>query len=757
MKQSAPAVDESKVALEWWRRLPEWLELTAPDEFLQTVKNELKGFGLYLRLSDSSEPADVTGKVLKCKEDGFELELVIAERDDLEITGHYHGLLAWVAARYARLCEQKHRDFNRRADGFLSDFLDRYDAFGSAVTPHLLASVLAEVSVRHFNQEISSFVFYSEGKAREVFGDGVVGGIPDADKFEQQDFPLLLKEKSYWFPIYTDNRLVAAVAYQERFWPAGQVKYLVDVFNCIGTRLSGITDSEAPRHRVYELGQVIDLTSDHLRTSRGLDYIIQSYVDIIFEVFDCDVCRLFWRESEHELKLRASTPPSDEKDSIIIEEDPLIESVINESKGVLINNVPTAQKNRGRDEGFRSFIAVPLRFKDRVIGTVNISSERANSYTEEQLARLSSFCDRLAGIYSIAQDFANLTAYVEELLLELPVGVINIRFGPSEVILNPVARQLLSITTGRLPQDEFIERIKDLGSEELASLVEEAKEAELVGPEDIEIAADQTHPTVISALRSTVQNVSGEVIGAIIVLADVTEQRLLNRQMSRTERLTALGELASSLAHEIKTPLTSIHGFAQMIPKKMDQPDFLERMSKIVQKEADRLNSLVENLLSFGKPQVEVKSRVNIEEIIDDVRVLVDKKIEKKRAQLKVELPAQLSVMGDGDKLKQVFINLLLNALDAVNPGGEIIVRGQEADKRFVKVEVIDDGEGMEPEMLNKIFNPFFTTKSEGSGLGLAITHRIIEEHGGELEVSSSPGEGTEVSILLPVYEADER
>ncbi len=755
MNQSAPAVDESAGAIEWWRRLPGWLEHSTPEKFLQTVKNELKDFNLYLRLADESAPEGVTGKVLKYTEDGLELELIIADRETVENTGHYHGLMAWIAARYARLREQKHRDFNRRADGFLSDFLDRYTAFGSAVTPYMLASVLAEVSVRHFNREISSFIFYNEDPPHQVFGEAE--NFPEAEKFETHEPPLTSGDGYHWFPIYTENCLLASVAYQERFWPSIRVDYLVDVFNCIGDRLSGMAEAKPPRHRVYELGQAIDLTSDHLRTSRGLDYILQSYVDMIFEVFDCDVCRLFWRESDHELKLRASTPPAEEENTIIIEEDPLIESVINESKGVLINNVPAADEETGRDDGFRSFISVPLRLEERVIGTVNISSERANSYTEEQLARLSSFCDRLAGIYSIALDFANLTAYVEELLLELPVGVINIRFGSSEVILNPVARQLLSIPAGRLGEEEFVERIKKLDSEELVSLVGGAKEADLVGPVDIELGGEQSHPTVISALRSYVKNVSGEVIGAIIVLSDVTEQRLLNRQMSRTERLTALGELASSLAHEIKTPLTSIHGFAQMIPKKMDQPEFLERMSEVVQREADRLNSLVENLLSFGKPQVEEKRRVNIPDLVEDVRVLVDKKIEKKQASLKVKLPDQLEVMGDGAKLKQVFINLLLNALDAVEPDGEIIVRGEKTDERFVKIEVVDDGEGMEPEILNKIYNPFFTTKSEGSGLGLAITHRIIEEHGGELEVNSSPGEGTEVSILLPVFATGER
>ncbi len=510
-----------------------------------------------------------------------------------------------------------------------------------------------------------------------------------------------------------------------------------------------------PRHEMYELEESISLNPEELQTSRGLDSILQSFVGIIYDIFDCDACRLFWQENEQELRLRAAVPSDMEKITLEIGEDPLIQSVLNEGKGVLINDLPKEGEGERAARGFRSFISVPFRLEEQVFGTVNISSEAKDYYTQEQLNKLSNFCDNLAGVYSIAQDFANLTEYVEELLLELPVGVVNVRLDSDEVVLNPVARELLSLQSDSLELSEFHDHIRDnLNSDQLEEIVRESRHSDLTGPTDVELDQSKgAHPTVISVIRSSVRNVEGEVAGALMVLTDVTEQRLLNRQINRTERLTALGELASSLAHEIKTPLTSINGFAQMVPRKIDDEEFLERMAGVVQKESERLNSLVENLLSFGRPQVEAREVVKLQPIIDDLVVLIDKKLEKKEITLAQNYSEELVIYGDEAKLKQVFLNLLLNAIDAVEKGGNIEINAEQIGDGFVQIKVIDDGDGMPEEVRSKLFNPFFTTKEEGSGLGMAITHRIVEEHAGEIEVESAPGTGTEVSLTFPSEE----
>lgn len=510
-----------------------------------------------------------------------------------------------------------------------------------------------------------------------------------------------------------------------------------------------------PRHALYDLDESFDLSVDQLQAARELESILQSFVEVIYDTFNCDVCRLFWRESEKMLRLRASRPQTDEETTLNIEEDPLIRSVIEEGKGILINDLPSDGQSERAAQGFRSFIAVPFRQEGQVFGTVNISSETKDSYTQEQLNQLSSFCDNLASVYSITQDFANLAEYIEELLIELPVGVANIRREAGEVVLNPVARELLNITDERLSLASFEDHIREeLECEQLSEIVAQSTQSDLTGPTDVELHQEQeAHPTIISVIRSTVRNVDGEVSGTLMVLADVTEQRLLNRQMSRTERLTALGELASSLAHEIKTPLTSIHGFAQMVPQKIGDEEFLERMASIVQKESDRLNSLVENLLSYGRSQVAERTEVSLSPLIDDLKVLIDKKLEKKEISFRKEISKEFTVYGDEAKLKQVFLNLFLNAIDAVDSGGEVEVEAEEVESGFLQVEVRDDGKGMEEGVQQKLFNPFFTTKEEGTGLGMAIAHRIIEEHAGQIEVDSTPGEGTVISLILPAEE----
>jgi signal transduction histidine kinase len=174
--------------------------------------------------------------------------------------------------------------------------------------------------------------------------------------------------------------------------------------------------------------------------------------------------------------------------------------------------------------------------------------------------------------------------------------------------------------------------------------------------------------------------------------------------------------------------------------------EFLKKMAKIVGQESSRLNSLVENLLSFGKPQVGNRSLVEVGDIINDIYVLLNKRIDKQEVDFSNNIPEGLTVYGDPLKLKQIFLNLALNALDALEKGGQLEISGKT---------IRDTGSGIESETLSRIFNPFFTTRKEGTGLGLAITHRIVEEHDGEIRVDSTPGEGTKMQVFLPGSQPD--
>lgn len=557
-----------------------------------------------------------------------------------------------------------------------------------------------------------------------------------------------------WLVISDDEGLAGTIAFsscEEVFDREELIRNLVPLICNYLRRLEhSITTG---RHELYELGDTQTLTKEHFETSHGLREVWQTIVETITSMFACDTCRLFLLEDSDRLTLKAQLPPGEDTDSTVkISEDPLIKSVIREEKAVLINNVPDQEQTVRTPGGVRSFLAIPFRYGEEVMGTVNLSSETADMYTREDLDKLTHFCDSLATVYHNTAEFANLTGYVDELLANLPVGVINIEADSDNVFLNDTAREILGIAGEGIEYKDFVEYLKELEAENFLQFVRRRRAEPGEEVCRVELKTDGSHSRYISVSSTVIKDISGQVTGVLFVLTDITEQHLLNKQVNRQERLAALGELASSLAHEIKNPITSIIGFAQLIPRRLDDREFIKKMARIVERESERLNSLVENLLSFGRPQMGSRLEVEISNLIEDITALTGKRLEKQDVEVELDIEEDLTVYGDPVKLKQIFLNLVLNALDAMPEGGNLEIVGEEKNGNSY-IRVIDTGEGIKEEDMNRIFNPFFTTKDEGTGLGLAITHRIIEEHGGEIQVDSTLGQGAEIQVKLPSNE----
>lgn len=253
----------------------------------------------------------------------------------------------------------------------------------------------------------------------------------------------------------------------------------------------------------------------------------------------------------------------------------------------------------------------------------------------------------------------------------------------------------------------------------------------------------------ISALRDS----RGEEVGAILVFQDLTQIVEMEEQLRRSERLGAVGQLAAGMAHEIRNPLASLSGAVELLLADLpsDGPS-AGRLTQIVRRETERLDRLVSDFLSYARPGEGRIERVPLGELMDEICQLLAAG-EHAEIQLVVEIPDGLCATGDPDQLREVFWNLVLNAVQSEPRDGRVLVRGAEVDTESgtaVRIEVIDRGGGIDPEILERVFEPFFTTRPKGTGLGLATVHRVVEAHGGELSVSSPPGEGTTVRVLLP-------
>ena len=222
-------------------------------------------------------------------------------------------------------------------------------------------------------------------------------------------------------------------------------------------------------------------------------------------------------------------------------------------------------------------------------------------------------------------------------------------------------------------------------------------------------------------------------------------------QLRRADRLSALGELSAGMAHEIRNPLGSIKGAVEILKDDYQPDEAKYEFIQILQKETDRLNHIVQEFLGFARPKQPEFQYADLNEAIESVLTLTAQ--EAKKAGVKVEKKLDPSIGRrslDAGLLKQAFLNLILNAIQAMPSGGVLTVESGLREDAVV-VKIADTGIGISDENRKKLFSPFFTTKKSGTGLGLAITYRIVQNHRGTVDVKSEPGKGTAFSVKIPI------
>ncbi len=252
-----------------------------------------------------------------------------------------------------------------------------------------------------------------------------------------------------------------------------------------------------------------------------------------------------------------------------------------------------------------------------------------------------------------------------------------------------------------------------------------------------------------SLLRDEVGNRSG----AVLLFQDLREIEALKEEVERERHLAALGRLAAGVAHEVRNPLSSLKGFAQFLRSKFDPGSKEERYSDIMIEEVERLDRVVQELLDFAKPVTAERKASDVNAIVEDALSLVAEDAAFRDVEVARDLGAELpEVLVDARQLRQALLNVLLNGIEAMREGGKLTIRTalRPGDQPFVAVEVTDTGVGMDGDEMDKLFEPFYTTKPEGTGLGLTIVSRLIEQNRGRLGVQSARGEGTTFTISLP-------
>jgi two-component system, NtrC family, sensor histidine kinase HydH len=281
---------------------------------------------------------------------------------------------------------------------------------------------------------------------------------------------------------------------------------------------------------------------------------------------------------------------------------------------------------------------------------------------------------------------------------------------------------------------------------------------------DVEIVYEKTSGRVVLSLSVSAiidADKKSPYTGAVIMLRDLTEIKQLQEKVRRSEKLAAIGELAAGIAHEVRNPLSSIRGFAQFLKRVLKDRPKESQYAELMVKEVDRINNVVTNLLSFARPLQPEPAPTDIRELLRHTIRLVEEDARIRNVDIQLDLsPGQdlHDVDIDASQMTQVMLNLVLNALQAVDAGGRVRVAAR-VEGGALELSVEDDGPGIPPDRVKRIFDPFFTTKEKGTGLGMAIVQMIVENSGGEIRVSSpvrGKTRGCRISVVVPVAERAE-
>ena len=341
-----------------------------------------------------------------------------------------------------------------------------------------------------------------------------------------------------------------------------------------------------------------------------------------------------------------------------------------------------------------------------------------------------------------------MQAYTESVLNSISSGVISTDRRGVIVTANPAACRLLSLKKKNIISHPLSQIFK--GHDDLLSAIHHILEND----RDLAMTEAQFRlngRTRTVAVRMSPHRNQETTVGAVVTFEDLTEVRDLTDQLIRAEKLTELGELVAGVAHEVRNPLAVIRASAQMIDQEIAGECASSELFQMMLQEIDRIDAVVNALLDFGRPSGSRFGPVAPQRLIEEVVLLINQFAKQQAVEITAEIPDELPhIRADEDRLKQVFINLVSNAIQAMPGGGSLNITAA-ATEDFIRVAFADTGIGISPEEQQHIFDPFHTTRAEGSGLGLCIAHRIVDAHNGFISVDSEPGRGSTFIVGLPV------
>jgi len=546
-----------------------------------------------------------------------------------------------------------------------------------------------------------------------------------------------------------------------------------------------------------------------------LEDVLRLIVTVTAKVMDSKICSLWiLDEKDQKLKLKATQSISEEylKERSL----GLGEGVVGH---VALHNRPMAildvfkeplykEKELAKREGLVSMLSVPMCMKDRIIGVINCYTSYPHSFSrmeEEMLttvANQAALCIENSGLMetldideilrlvlegvtkNIGFDRARLYMVNEKrnvLECKMAVGVDEEKMKGIVLPLDPrnsvVARSVFEKQPFIIPDASQDPRVNPILKEKfnlhslvVIPLLVKEKVLGVIAADHLEPGKNVTRETLESVMTFAQQaglaihnafryqelkNFSQQMEEKI--QKTTAELRKTEAQLIRSEKLAALGQLAAGIAHEIRNPLTSINILIHSLRESLSSKNSHREDLKVIEEEIDRINEIVDQFLRFARPSPPLLEKAEASSIFEEILQLLRPQIEKQRITVQKNFRSLPPVTIDKEQMKQVVLNLLLNAIQAMPEGGRLKLSGKiPTGNQWIQLSIQDSGIGIPPEDMDKLFDPFFSTREGGIGLGLSIAHRIIDQHHGRIEAESTPRKGTLFTIMLPLEQRKE-
>ncbi len=363
--------------------------------------------------------------------------------------------------------------------------------------------------------------------------------------------------------------------------------------------------------------------------------------------------------------------------------------------------------------------------------------------------------------YRVSQKtLSDMKAFTGLLVAKLPVGIIATDRKGRITTWNAAATEMTGISAAKVSG----KRPEDILPEEFAALFILQQQDTTLSPEmrqgiekEITVKVRNKTQNLLCHINA-VHDKDSEYRGQVLLISNLTQLKSLEKEMREHERLAAVGRMAAGVAHEVRNPLSSIKGLALLLKGKFETGSRERETTGLLIQEVERMNRTVSELLSFARPASLDLQEVALADFLDENIRLISSDARSGGITIQLETAEDLqNVRADRDRLNQVCINLLLNALQSMDKGGSLLVRAENGDTPgTVIIQIRDTGCGIAREHMSQLFYPYFTTKPGGTGIGLAISQKIINDHGGSIKIDSVPGLGTTVTVELPAYVAQD-